>query len=317
MSKTNTRLIKTTELAIGMFVAELDRPWLESSLAFKGFAIKSQSDIDLLQRNCEYVYIDMEHGSRTPEVGSEPKPKTTLDEATHHKTTSYKPPTAAEHKKAIDAYAHMEVAYKQICADVERGTRVNLNTAAKAMTHMIASLQDNPDAMLQLIMLNERQATPVSDAITTSVLATAIGHRIGTSGKALYVLAVGGLLYDVGKLTLPRELLNEPRRLTPAEFKVVKSHVEAGVRILSEAEGSNPVLVGMAQHHHERCDGTGYPAGLVQKDIPTFAKIAALVDCFNAITTHRPHAPCCRHIMRRSSFLNGVMWTSTRNWLKS
>jgi HD-GYP domain-containing protein (c-di-GMP phosphodiesterase class II) len=297
--KKSERQIKTTELTLGMYVSRLDRPWLESPFAFKGFTINNQSDIDTLQRNCQYVFVDLEFGSCPSNVtgckilppNTTPEHKQTLDDITHHASKSNHAPGLNEHEKAKSVHQTLQQLFEHVMKEIEAGNKLSIPAIGKQLLPMIASVKQNADSLLQVIMLDDRQPGPVSDAVTTSVLATAIGHRAGIHGNSLTHLAIGGLLYDVGKLALPAELLNEPRGFSPAEYKVVKSHVEEGVKILQQAQGIVPPILEMAQHHHERFDGSGYPTGLKNEHISLFARIAAIVDCFNAITSHRPHAP--------------------------
>ena len=297
MPTVKERQVKTTNLILGMYVSNLDRPWVESPFAFKGFVIRSQSDIDLLMRHCSYVYVDVEQGvcpteicgGKIPQSASAREDKT-LDDITHHAAPSVAEPTVAEHKEALRAFRHIEQEFAKVAADVKMGNKLKIPEIINSLKPMMVSVSKNPDAFMQLLMLDARHSTLTSDAVSSAVLATAIGVRVGVKPRELGQLALGGFLFDVGKLTLPPELLGEQRKFTPAEFKVVQSHVEAGVRILESAYGTNPLLISMAQHHHERFDGSGYPLGLIGKDIPLAARIMAIVDCFAAITAHRSYA---------------------------
>ena len=96
------------------------------------------------------------------------------------------------------------------------------------------------------------------------------------------------MLHDVGKLAIPEHILNKPGRLTPAEFERMKSHARIGAEILSEVDFPYP-LVPIVRHHHENWDGTGYPEGLKGSEIPIGARILAVVDCFDALTSNRPY----------------------------
>ena len=104
----------------------------------------------------------------------------------------------------------------------------------------------------------------------------------------LRAIEAAALLHDVGKLAIPEHILNKPGRLTPAEFERMKSHARIGAEILSEVDFPYPV-VPIVRHHHENWDGTGYPDGLKGDAIPVGARILAVVDCFDALTSHRPY----------------------------
>jgi putative nucleotidyltransferase with HDIG domain len=103
-------------------------------------------------------------------------------------------------------------------------------------------------------------------------------------------IMAAALLHDVGKLAVPEHILNKPGRLTGPEFEVMKRHAPAGAEILSVVGFPYPV-VPIVRHHHESWDGTGYPDGISGEDIPIGARILSVVDCYDALTSHRPYRP--------------------------
>ena len=119
--------------------------------------------------------------------------------------------------------------------------------------------------------------------------ALALARRLGVNDDLqLRAIEAAALLHDVGKLAIPEHILNKPGRLTPAEFERMKSHARIGAEILSEVHFPYP-LVPIVRHHHENWDGTGYPEGLKGSEIPIGARILAVVDCFDALTSNRPY----------------------------
>jgi putative nucleotidyltransferase with HDIG domain/diguanylate cyclase (GGDEF)-like protein len=135
-------------------------------------------------------------------------------------------------------------------------------------------------------------------------LAAAMGVTEESDLKAIEAAA---LLHDMGKLSVPEFILNKPGKLTPAEFERIKLHAEAGAHILSQIDFPYPV-VPIVRHHHERWDGTGYPDGIAGEAIPLGARIMAVVDCFEALTSHRPYrralsseAAVCMIVERRGT----------------
>ena len=120
-------------------------------------------------------------------------------------------------------------------------------------------------------------------------MAVKLAGRLGVEDE-LQVRAIetAALLHDVGKLAVPERILNKPGGLTPAEFERMKLHARVGAEILSEVNFPFPV-VPIVRHHHENWDGTGYPDALHGADIPLGARILAVVDCFDALTSDRPY----------------------------
>ena len=123
------------------------------------------------------------------------------------------------------------------------------------------------------------------------VYATELAKRLGVSDdRQLKAIETAALLHDMGKLAIPEHILNKPGRLTPAEFQRMKQHSDLGADLLSSIRFPYPV-VPIVRHHHESWDGTGYPSGISRTDIPLGARILAVVDCFDALTSDRPYRP--------------------------
>ena len=119
-------------------------------------------------------------------------------------------------------------------------------------------------------------------------LAVALGRRIGLADRELVTVSLAALLHDIGKLAIPETILDKPGPLTAEEWEVMKGHSEIGYRIVA----SSPDLIDVAEsvlYHHERWDGKGYPIGIAGCDIPITARILALVDAFDAMTTDRAY----------------------------
>lgn len=121
-------------------------------------------------------------------------------------------------------------------------------------------------------------------------IAVAIGRAMGFDDERLTGLRVAGFLHDVGKMTVPIEILSKPGRLTPLEFEMIKGHAQAGCEVLSHVAFPWPVAE-VARQHHERMDGSGYPCGRVGDQIAVEARIVAVADVAEAMTSHRPYRP--------------------------
>lgn len=119
-------------------------------------------------------------------------------------------------------------------------------------------------------------------------IAVALGHELQLEADDLDVLRRGGLLHDIGKIGVPVEILNKPSALTDDEFDRIKEHVTVGARIL-EPIAAYADLLPVVLYHHERMDGNGYPEGLVGEEIPFLARIMAVADTFDALTSDRPY----------------------------
>ncbi len=121
-------------------------------------------------------------------------------------------------------------------------------------------------------------------------LATGIARQSGMSESEIEDIRVAALMHDVGKISIPAEILSKPGRLTPTEFALVKSHSEAGCAIIKSAHMREPIAE-LVYQHHERCDGSGYPRALLGEALLPGAKVLMVSDVVEAIASHRPYRP--------------------------
>lgn len=119
-------------------------------------------------------------------------------------------------------------------------------------------------------------------------LALELGKQVGCSKEELKALRIAAALYDIGNIAVPQHILDKPCALTPREFDLVKTHAATGAEIVKSMGFQYPVIE-IIRHHHERFDGTGYPAALAAHEIPLGARVLAIVDCYNALTTDRSY----------------------------
>lgn len=123
--------------------------------------------------------------------------------------------------------------------------------------------------------------------------ATMIALRLGLAPGEIVTVRAAAALHDVGKINTPRAVLNKPGPLTRAEFGLIMRHARDGAEIASAL--GDPELTAMVRHHHERLDGSGYPDGLTGSEIPLGARIVAVADTFDAITSTRAYRPAKTH----------------------
>jgi HD-GYP domain-containing protein (c-di-GMP phosphodiesterase class II) len=140
-----------------------------------------------------------------------------------------------------------------------------------------------------LVRLGEKDPSTEGHTRRVAKLAVAIGERLGLPEKRLRQLALGGLLHDVGKLSVPNEVLNKPGRLTDEEFAEIRRHPGAGRDLLSELGGFPPLVLDLVESHHERLDGGGYPNGLPGGELDLAVRILTVADVYDALTADRAY----------------------------
>lgn len=167
-------------------------------------------------------------------------------------------------------------------------TRFQKRDLEKAKQDIIDSLEQTIGVLSRAIELRD----PYTDGHQkrVSLLAVAIAEEMGLSSPQTNGIRLGSLVHDVGKIRVPAEILSSPRRLTKIEMDIIRTHIQAGYDILAGATFPWPVAR-MVLEHHERMDGSGYPRGLSGEDICVEARIIAVADVIEAMSSHRPYRP--------------------------
>jgi putative nucleotidyltransferase with HDIG domain len=137
-------------------------------------------------------------------------------------------------------------------------------------------------------VVEDRDPYARGHASRVAVLAHSIARRVGFDRERIECLRTGAVLHDIGKIAVPREVLLKPGPLDPAELLQIRRHPTAGARIL-RAVGAALDALPLVLYHHERWDGAGYPSGRAYTEIPVEARILAVADSFDAMTTNRPY----------------------------
>ena len=281
--------IDVNKLRIGMYVSRLDRPWVDTPFLFQGFYINSTNDIESLKKSCMYIYVDPE---KKPHIEDVIQVSTANDgeinDEFSHKKVIYEDACTVDKEIASAKESRRKISklLDNLIEDIGAGRKVSMAGSKKIVQSMVESIIRNPDACIWLSRLKDIDNYTYNHALDVSILAVALGRHLGFTRLELLDLAIGGLLIDIGKIKLPANLLNKPGRLTDEEFVEVKKHVEHGVDILKQIDGISDRTIEMVKHHHERHNGKGYPQKLTGVRIPVYARIAAIVDCYDAITSN-------------------------------
>lgn len=290
------RRVDIDQLAPGMYVSRLDRPWAETDFPLQGFRIDSQADIQRLGQRCRHVYIDVQKSVR----GEAVTPLQRLGyESVRHRGQALPPPRSYADTVALTeelpaarrAFEDAHALAAGFVADVRAGRRLSPAALNAAIEPIVASVVRNADAFHWLNALRKRDAYSYSHAVNCCALAASFGRHLGFPRDMLVDLASAGMLMDIGKTALPQEMLSRPGPLAAIEWPLVESHVSAGLRMLGESGIDQPEIVAMIRAHHERHDGSGYPSQLSGSLIPLPGRMLGLIDTFDALCSERPHQP--------------------------
>lgn len=272
-------------LKIGMYVRELDRPWLETPFILQGFPIRSVADIEEIAKHCEWVVV---------EVGEEvwqPGQERTLPDTPMPRTPAYTPSTTrkAELNTAQRTHQNARLLTRSFMDDVRLGRGIDIKEVKATVSECVRSILRNPDAMQWMAKLRSKDEYTSEHSLNVGLLAIAFGRHLGASEEDLNKLGLAGMLHDVGKMQTPRDILLKDSSLTDEEFQLMKMHTQHGRDILLAHRNIYHGTIDVAYGHHENLDGSGYPRGIKSGGITDFTRIVALCDVYDAITSDRSY----------------------------
>lgn len=183
--------------------------------------------------------------------------------------------------------AHSELVHSKLWSAVERERKHR-----EIAEELAASMKKNLEAFIAAVSKAVEARDPYTAGHQRRVgkLACAIAREMHLSDEQITGIHFGSLIHDIGKIHIPAEILAKPSRLTPIEFEMVKSHAEVGYQILQDIDFPWPIAE-VAYQHHERINGSGYPQGLQGDEIIIEARIVAVADVVEAMSSHRPYRP--------------------------
>ncbi|HEY9900024.1 MAG TPA: HD-GYP domain-containing protein [Pantanalinema sp.] len=164
---------------------------------------------------------------------------------------------------------------------------VQLNAVAQVSRQIVEAILASRDVSIQMADLKSHDSYTFAHCVNVCVLGTILGQRIGLDESRLRDLALGLILHDIGKIGIPREILEKPGKLTEPEFDQMKEHCRIGFDTMRGLASLSAQAKIVALQHHEKFDGTGYPKGLQGDDIHINAQIGAITDVFDALTSDR------------------------------
>ena len=289
--------IGVKDLRIGMYVVELDRPWLETPFLVQGFLVKSIEELEVLADLCHYVYVDTGRSRPFHKPGKDRVPsrkaltRDRLEELLNVRVTTYKDSTTfnSELVSVNGVYRDYDAMVTRFYDDIRANKPIDIAEIREPVNNIVESIIRNPDACMLLTKLKRKGDYAYNHAIGCSIWAAAMGRQLGLPKKVLVSLSIGALLLDVGKLQIPDEILNKIGKLTLEEVELAKQHVKHGMEMLKTTKGVDKIAFQMILTHHERHNGNGYPRGMAGKEIPVYGRIAGIVDTYDALINDKPY----------------------------
>lgn len=192
----------------------------------------------------------------------------------------------------IEAIQTLQSTFSMIRNGLQKGerllsTQVKVSDFQKVIANISSALKGSQQTISLLSEIYHKDTYVLSHSLNVATYTLALGVKKGYTDQQLTDLGVGALLHDIGKLYIPPEILHKPGKLTDEEYAIVQKHPEYGFELLKKEFEISYLSAHCAYQHHERWDGFGYPRGLKGEEIHPYARLMAVCDVFDAMTSHR------------------------------
>lgn len=286
--------IHIEQLRLGMYVHELCGSWMDHPFWRSAFLLENPDDLQtMLATNIKEVWIDDAKGLG---VNTGEDEQTIIQEIEHTlvqaDTSQKKPPSVdlnQESARAAMICTRSKQAVTSMFNEARMGQALNAADALPIVEEISSSVLRNPGALIGLARLKDKDDYTYMHSVAVCALMVALARQLNLSEEETRQAGLAGLLHDVGKMMIPLEVLNKPGKLTDEEFTIVKSHPAEGHKILLEGQGVGDIALDVCLHHHEKTNGSGYPNRLPNEQISLYAKMGAVCDVYDAITSDRPY----------------------------
>lgn len=291
--------IPIKQLRLGMFIQELGGRWIDHPFWRKAFKLAKPEDLKtLLESGVPDVVIDTDKGLDVEAAPAAPTaPATVAQQAPVPPEPAAQDPTPTiprvsyeqELAQAKQIQGKAKRAVTNLFNEARLGKAIDVRAVAPLVDEINQSIERNAGALLSIVRLKTADDYTYLHSVAVCALMTSLGQRLGLEGEELHQVGLGGLLHDVGKMGMPMDVLNKPGKLTDDEFTIIKSHPVHGWDILKAAQVTEAIPLDVCLHHHEKTDGSGYPERLSGEQISLHARMGAVCDVYDAITSDRPY----------------------------
>jgi len=275
------------DLRVGMFVVELDKPWEQSSFMFQGLELKSPGDVLAVQEECAFVFVDYDEFSLadTPSrpgagVPAAPGAGANLD---------HQLPVEDEIDAAREVHSLASEAVATLFTEIRLGAQIDGGKVKQVVNGCVDSILRNPDASVWLTRIQAKHEGTAQHSMNVSALSIVMAKSMGMNPREMEDIGVCGMLHDVGKTGVSSEVLAQTGPLSSAELEEMQKHARYGRDILLSTKSVMSGAADVAHSHHERPDGTGYPRRLDDENIPLFARIVAIAEAYDTMTTRQTY----------------------------
>ncbi|MBK7565060.1 MAG: HD-GYP domain-containing protein [Propionivibrio sp.] len=289
--------ISVKQLVVGMHLKEFCGSWMEHPFWRSAFVITDPKDIEsILASSIKEVWIDSSKGldveageTAISEAESDVQVEAELKIAAQEQRQTAAVPASVEFARAAKICAQSKRAVASMFQEARMGKAVDTDGAQKLVEEISDSISRNPGALISLARLKTADDYTYMHSVAVCALMIALSKQLKLDEKLTRSAGIAGLLHDLGKALMPMDVLNKPGKLTDEEFAIIKTHPEEGHKLLLGSTGADEMALDVVLHHHEKTDGSGYPKHFKDSEISLYAKMGAVCDVYDAITSNRPY----------------------------
>jgi putative nucleotidyltransferase with HDIG domain len=281
------RKIAVSDLTLGMYIHEFCRPRINDPFwtTHVERELRDEAVLRRIQASTREVWIDTRLG-RGPDGTHSPQ----LDSAASGPDTDTSPATMEkELARAKLICGRAKTAVMTMFSDARMGRSMNTEDVDLLVEEISTSVMRHPHALISLSRLKTSDEYTYMHSVAVCALMVALARQMELDEELVREAGVAGLMHDVGKMMIPPAILNKPDRLTFEEYEAMKYHPQAGLKILQGSQQVTQTVMDVCLHHHEKVDGSGYPYGLKGEEISVFARMGAICDVYDAVTSDRPY----------------------------
>lgn len=277
------QIVSIDQLQVGMYVTLVTQQLGDIRIKSRGL-VKTAKMLDLLKsKGVLELEVDLAK-SKLTDIQQTPDASTP--------DTPPSKPKRSEHEQIEAAhaiYVDAKKIQKEFLASVKTGQPADIGSIKDLSADVVDLVFENPNAISCLTLFKNADDYLLEHGVNCSILMAMFAKYQGFDKQLIEELSVAGLLMDVGMVSMPDDILQKESSLNKQEIDIVHTHVDIGVEYIEQSGDVSDLIIDIAAHHHERIDGSGYPAGKSGDEISVFARMAAIVDCYDALTSNRPY----------------------------
>jgi HD-GYP domain-containing protein (c-di-GMP phosphodiesterase class II) len=290
--------ITVDQLIPGMYIHQLMGSWLDNPFWRNSFLLKGQDEIERIRAaQVGEVVIDASKGldvsaAAAPAPEAAPPAGPIHREPREGRLRDGKAARAGEGSEQQRAKALRKAAKGTMSAlfnDARMGRAIDANACLPLVDDISASVTRDPGAFISLVRLKRQDEYTYMHSVAVCALMVGLARHLGLDEVQTRRAGLAGMMHDVGKALVPLDLLNKPGKLSPDEFRMVASHPVLGHGLLMSGRDVDEAVADVCLHHHEKFDGSGYPHELKGGEISLFARMGAVCDVYDAVTSDRPY----------------------------